>query len=92
MIKLLGESAVASGVRRIEALTGKDALDYLEEQEDRVRDIAEVLKVPPQDTVARVQNLVEERKRLERELSEAKKKLALGGGGSGESRPVQHRW
>ncbi len=88
LIKLLGESAVASGVRRIEALTGKDALDYLEEQEHRVRDIADVLKVPPQDTVARVQSLVDERKRLERELSEARKKLALGGGGSGEAASV----
>ncbi|MCB1416673.1 MAG: alanine--tRNA ligase [Nitratireductor sp.] len=84
VIKLLNESAVGSGVRRIEALTGGDALSYLEEQETRVHDIADLLKVPPQDTVARVGALVEERKRLERELAEAKKKLALGGG-SGDS-------
>ena len=88
VIKLLGESAVGSGVRRIEALTGADTLSYLEEQETRVHDIADLLKVPPQDTVARVGALVEERKRLERELAEAKKKLALGGG-SGDSAGVQ---
>ncbi|MGB7287467.1 MAG: alanine--tRNA ligase, partial [Salaquimonas sp.] len=87
VIKLLGESAVASGVRRIEALTGQDALAYLEEQESRVNDIAELLKVSPQNTVSRVQALVEERKRLEKELSEAKKKLALGGGAAGK--PVE---
>ncbi|WP_075996592.1 alanine--tRNA ligase [Salaquimonas pukyongi] len=81
VIKILGESAVGSGVRRIEALTGAEALSYLEEQEARVQEIADHLKVPPQDAVARVRALVEERKRLERELAEAKKKLALGGGG-----------
>ncbi|MEZ5879807.1 MAG: alanine--tRNA ligase [Nitratireductor sp.] len=89
VIKLLGESAVASGVRRIEALTGGDALSYLEEQEARVHDIADLLKVPPQDAVARVGALVEERKRLERELAEAKKKLALGGGGGATAAEVE---
>ncbi len=84
VIKLLGESAVAAGVRRIEALTGQNALSYLEEQEARVNDIADLLKVPAGSAVARVQSLVEERKRLERELADAKKKLALGGGASGE--------
>ncbi len=90
LIKLLGESAVASGVRRIEALTGMDALAYLEEQESRVRDIADTLKVPPSEAVRRVQALVEDRKRLERELADAKKKLALGGGGgTGEAAAVK---
>jgi alanyl-tRNA synthetase len=89
VIKLLGESAVAAGVRRIEALTGADALAYLEEQEARVNEIADLLKVPPADAVQRVQNLVEERKRLERDLSEAKKKLALGGGAGGSDGAVR---
>ncbi len=84
VIKLLGESAVGSGVRRIEALTGSDALAYLEEQETRVNAIADLLKVPPQNTVDRVQALIDERKRLEKELADVKKKLALGGSsGSG---------
>ena len=85
VIKLLGESAVASGVRRIEALTGEAALEYLGEQETRVKDIAAALKVPPQDAVSRVSQLVDERKKLERELAEAKKKLAMGGGSGGSS-------
>ena len=88
VIKLLGESAVAAGVRRIEALTGNDALAYLEEQESRVNSIADLLKVPPQNAVERVQVLVEERKRLERELAEAKKRLALGGSSGGGSEAV----
>ncbi len=84
LIQALGESAVSSGVRRIEALSADYALEYLREQDDRVKEIADVLKVPPAQAASRVTALVEERKRLERELSDAKKKLALGGGsGSG---------
>jgi len=85
LIHVLGESAVAAGVRRIEALTGNAALAYLSEQEQRVKDIAGVLKVPPQDAASRVAQLVDERKKLERELADARKQLALGGGGSGTS-------
>ena len=84
IIKLVGEGAVASGVRRIEALSGEAARRYLEEQEDRVKAIAAVLKVPAAGTVVRVAALVEERRKLERELSEARKKIALGGGGQGQ--------
>ncbi|MEZ5872192.1 MAG: alanine--tRNA ligase [Nitratireductor sp.] len=89
LIKLLGEGAVASGVRRIEALTGNSALSYLEEQESRVKEIAAVLKVPAADAAARVASLVEERRKLERELSDARKKLALGGGGNAGHDPVR---
>ena len=83
LIHLLGESAVASGVRRIEALTGEAALEYLADQEQRVKDIAAVLKVPPQDAANRVSQLVDERKKLERELADVRKQLALGGSGGG---------
>lgn len=89
LIILLGENAVASGVRRIEALTGNAARAYLQDQENRVREIAQALKVPPQNVVERVSNLIEDRKRLERELSEAKKKLALGGGSGGSADEVK---
>jgi alanyl-tRNA synthetase len=82
LVKLVAESAVASGVRRLEALTGVDARRYLDEQDRRVRAIAATLKASPADVVSRLETLVEERKRLERELSEAKKKLAMGGGAS----------
>ena len=80
LIRTLGDSGVSSGVRRLEALTGEHALEYLEEQEKLVRDFANLLKVPPHKTLARVTALVEERKKLDRDLNEAKKKLALGGG------------
>lgn len=82
LIHILGESAVAAGVRRVEALTGEAALAHLGEQESRLQEIASALKVPPADAVVRVQQLVDERKKLDRELAEARKQLALGGGGS----------
>ncbi|MCF6320733.1 MAG: alanine--tRNA ligase [Rhizobiaceae bacterium] len=82
LIRTLSDSAVSAGVRRLEALTAKHALDYLELQEDGLKDIASLLKVPPNKAHSRVASLIEERKRLERELTEAKKKLALGSGGT----------
>jgi alanyl-tRNA synthetase len=75
-----GEGAVASGVRRLEALTGEDARHYLDEQDRRMKSVAAALKVGPADVLGRVEALVEERKKLERELADARKKLAMGGG------------
>ena len=86
LIRVVSEGAVAAGVRRIEALTGETALAFLEGQEARLKEIAATLKVPVADAAARVATLVEERRRLERELGEAKKQLALGGG-AGKSGP-----
>ncbi|EMD82618.1 alanine--tRNA ligase [Pacificimonas flava] len=83
LFKIVSEGAVASGVRRIEALTGEAARLYLQAQEDRLKSAAATLKTSAADVPERIVSLVEERKRLERELAEAKKKLALGGGGSG---------
>jgi alanyl-tRNA synthetase len=80
LVRLVSEGAVAAGVRRIEALTGEDARRYLDEQDKRLKAVAAALKVSPADAPARVEALVEERRKLERELSEARKKLALGGG------------
>ena len=79
LFKIIGESAVASGVRRIEALTGEAARLWLETQAAIARDAAAALKSQPADLVDRVVSLTEERKRLERELAETKKKLALAG-------------
>jgi alanyl-tRNA synthetase len=84
LITLVGESAVAAGVRRIEALTGTAARKHLAEQDKRVREIAGKLKVRPDEAVARLDSLIEERRRLERELTDARKKIAMGGGGSAE--------
>jgi alanyl-tRNA synthetase len=85
LVRLVSEGAVAAGVRRIEALTGEAARRHLDEQERRLKTIAGLLKVSPTDAVGRVEALVEERRKLERELAEARKKLALGGGGDAGS-------
>ena len=84
LFKIVGESAVSSGVRRIEALTGEAARLWLTHREDRLREAAALLKAAPEDVPARLAALVEDRRRLERELAEAKKALALGGGGRPE--------
>lgn len=81
IFKIVSESAVSSGVRRIEALTGEAARLWLQGRDDKLREAAAALKTSPEDVPARVLSLVEERRRLERELAEAKKALALGGGG-----------
>ncbi|HWW63565.1 MAG TPA: alanine--tRNA ligase [Sphingomonadaceae bacterium] len=89
LFKIVSESAVASGVRRIEALTGEAARQWLTQREDRLKEAAAALKAAPEEVPARVAALVEDRRRLERELAEAKKALALGGGkaGSGPETP-----
>jgi len=81
LFKIVGESAVSSGVRRIEALTGEAARLWLTAREDRLREIAATLRTSPDEAAGRVQALIEDRRRLERELAEAKKALATGGGG-----------
>lgn len=91
LVRVLGESAVGAGVRRIEAVTGAAALAYLAEQDDRVKTLASTLKVQPADLVSRVESLMEERRKLERELAETKRRLAMGGssnGGASEIRDV----
>ena len=80
LLKIVSESAVSSGVRRIEALTGEAARLWLNERDSRLREAAAALKSAPDEVPARVAALVEERKRLERELADAKKALAMGGG------------
>ncbi|MEJ1161016.1 alanine--tRNA ligase [Prosthecomicrobium sp. N25] len=82
LVSILGESAVAAGVRRLEAVTATGARRHLGEQDRRLREVAGALRVTAADVVGRVEALVEERRRLERELTEAKKKLAMGGGGT----------
>jgi alanyl-tRNA synthetase len=80
ILKIISESAVSSGVRRIEALTGEAARQWLGERDARLREAAATLKSSPDEVPARIAALVEERKRLERELADAKKALAMGGG------------
>ncbi|RWE64955.1 alanine--tRNA ligase [Mesorhizobium sp.] len=78
LVRLVSEGAVAAGVRRIEALTGEAARKHLDEQDKRLKAVAAALKISPADVPARVEALLDERKKLEKELTEARKKLALG--------------
>ncbi|MFL6830885.1 MAG: alanine--tRNA ligase [Sphingomicrobium sp.] len=80
LLKIISESAVSAGVRRIEALTGEAARQWLNERDAKLREVAATLKSSPDEVPARIAALVEERKRLERELADAKKALAMGGG------------
>ena len=80
--KIVSESAVAAGVRRIEALTGAAAEAHVEQEEELLRQAADALKATRGELPARVLSLIEERKRLERELAETRRRLATGGGGA----------
>ena len=81
----LSDSGVAAGVRRLEALTGRDARKTADKQIQLAKTAAAELKAPLDEMPARVTALLEERKKLERELSEARKKLAMGGGAAAKA-------
>ncbi|WP_438277418.1 alanine--tRNA ligase [Nitrobacter sp.] len=85
LISVTGESAVASGVRRIEALTGHHARRHANDAIQLAKTAAGELRTTLDDMPARIASLMEERKKLERELSEARKKLAMGGGAASAS-------
>ncbi|ANY80289.1 alanine--tRNA ligase [Microvirga ossetica] len=89
VVTIVGESAVAAGVRRLEAMTGDAARRYLTEESRRLREVASLLKTPVDEVSARLAALLEERRKLERDLAEARRKLAMGGGGSGGDDPVK---
>jgi alanyl-tRNA synthetase len=80
--KIVSESAVAAGVRRIEALTGPGAMAHFDAVEDALNRSAALLKSKPEDVPVRVESLIEERRKLERDLAEARRQLATGGGGA----------
>jgi alanyl-tRNA synthetase len=82
LFKIASESAVAAGVRRIEVLTGPAAEAYVDGEEKTLRAAAAALKVAPAELPDRLAALIEERKKLERELTEARKAAARGGGGA----------
>ncbi|MEK6542644.1 MAG: alanine--tRNA ligase [Pseudomonadota bacterium] len=82
LFKLVSETAVASGIRRVEALTGEAARLYLVARDDALKSVASLLKVAPEDVPARVTALADALKKSERELAEAKKAAALGGSSS----------
>ncbi|MCK5620849.1 MAG: alanine--tRNA ligase, partial [Alphaproteobacteria bacterium] len=78
---ITGETAVGAGVRRIEAVTGQAALDHVSRQAALLEEAAGALKSSVADVPGRVAALLEERRKLERELSDTRQKLATGGGG-----------
>ena len=88
LISMVSESAVASGVRRIEARTAEGARAQLVAQSKALREIAALVRAPLEETPARLTTLLDERKRLERDLADAKRKLAMGGGGGDASQPI----
>jgi alanyl-tRNA synthetase len=88
LISVTGESAVSSGVRRIEALTGRHARKHANDTMAIAKTAAAELRTTVDDMPARIAALMEERKKLERDLSEARKKLAMGGGGGGNGAAV----
>jgi alanyl-tRNA synthetase len=89
LFKIVSETALASGVRRIEALTGEAARAFLVEEERTLKEAAQLLNTAPGDVPGRVAQLLDERRRLERELAEARHVLATGGGQSaGAAREV----
>ena len=79
---ITGESGVSAGVRRVEAVTGADALDFLKGRAAIARQIADSLKATLTDAPTRVTALMDQKKALEQELSDVKRKLAMGGGGA----------
>ncbi|MEO7602888.1 MAG: alanine--tRNA ligase [Sphingomicrobium sp.] len=80
LLKITSESAVSSGVRRIDALTGEAARLWLGNRDAKLREAAASLKTSPDEVPARIAALVENARKLERELADAKKALAMGGG------------
>ena len=83
LVSIVAESAVAAGVRRLEAKTADGARQHLNEEGKRLRELASLLKSPADDAAERLAALIEDRRKLERELTEARRKLAMGGGGGG---------
>jgi alanyl-tRNA synthetase len=88
LVTIVSENAVAAGVRRIEALTGKEARRHLREESRRLKELSALLRTPPAEAAERLSAVLEERRKLERELSDARRKLAMGGSVAGEE-PVR---
>ena len=78
LFKIVAEAAVSAGVRRVEAVCGAAALAMVETTERRLADVAATLKVPPGDVAARVATLMEQARKLERDVADLRRKLATG--------------
>ena len=89
LFKIVSEGGVAAGVRRIEALTGEAARQYLLAQANIARSLAQGFKIQTADVPARVEALTAERKALEKQVADLKKQLALGGGSGANAAPEE---
>ncbi|HEX7821586.1 MAG TPA: alanine--tRNA ligase [Sphingobium sp.] len=83
LFKIVSEGAVASGVRRIEGLTGEAARLWLVDRDEKLRAAAQTLRTTPDEVPGRVATLFEQNRKLERELADAKRALAMAGSGAG---------
>ncbi len=89
LVTIVGEGAVAAGVRRLEAKTAQGARRHLDAESRRLHEVAALMKSPVDDVTERLAALVEERRKLERELGDVKRKLAMSGGGGGANDVVE---
>ncbi len=81
--KIVSDQGLAAGVRRIEAVTGHNALSYMRSIEATVRGVARAVKASPAEVVEKVDKIVEREHKLEKEVADLQRKLAMGAGGSG---------
>lgn len=87
LFKVVTEGGVAAGVRRIEGLTGEAARRWLVEQASVARSLSEQFRTPVSEVLARVEALEAQRRKLEKDLADARRQLAMGGGGAAASGP-----
>jgi len=88
LFKITKEASVASGIRRIEAVTAQKAMEFIQDKQSILNNLQDKLKTAPEEFEVRVSQLLDEKKNLENQISELKKKVALGGGASaGSSAP-----
>jgi len=80
LFKITGESGVASGVRRIEAITGERAIDYMEQHEALIREVAGFLRGSPDEVPEKVRDVLDRVRQMEREIRSLKDRLASGSG------------
>ena len=76
LFKIVAESGVAAGVRRVEAVTGEGALAYIQQQETQLQQVADAVKAQPQEAAARIAQILDNVKHLEKELAQMKSKFA----------------
>jgi alanyl-tRNA synthetase len=89
LFKIIAESGVAAGIRRIEAVTGEPALDWIMNSEQVIRDVATLVKAGRDDIEEKIRQLIERSRKLEKELAQLKSKLASGQGGDLSAQAIE---